>query len=193
MRDQLAAELGEINSTDEAANWAHRVLGAKNSLTAADAACIEEAFRAKLAIFATDTADGPEIPQETKRPQTQSRSDRGKKQRRSSVIDKSMLALPEPRRVRDREHVRYVTQQSCLICGRRPSDAHHLRFAQSRALSRKVSDEFTVPHSMYLLQVKAPDESKDKWDVFKMTATIPAEQAFRPLDQGGCPLVSKQN
>ena len=56
-----------------------------------------------------------------------------------------MLALPEPRRVRDREHVRYVTQQSCLICGRRPSDAHHLRFAQSRALSRKVSDEFTVP------------------------------------------------
>ena len=44
-------------------------------------------------------------------------------------------------------------------------------------------------HSMYLLQVKAPDESKDKWDVFKVTATIPAEQAFRPLDQGGCPLV----
>ncbi len=66
-------------------------------------------------------------------------------QRRSGVIDKSMLALPEPRRVRDREHVRHVTQQPCLICGRRPSDAHHLRFAQSRALSRKVSDEFTVP------------------------------------------------
>ena len=66
-------------------------------------------------------------------------------QRRSSVIDKSMLALPEPRRVRNREHVRHVTQQPCLICGRRPSDAHHLRFAQSRALSRKVSDEFTVP------------------------------------------------
>ena len=40
---------------------------------------------------------------------------------------------------------KYVTQQSCLICGRRPSDAHHLRFAQNRALSRKVSDEFTVP------------------------------------------------
>ena len=145
LRDQLAAELGEINSTEEAANWAHRVLGAKNSLTAADAACIEEAFRAKFAMFVTDTADGPEIPQETKRPQTQSRPDRGKKGQRSSIIDKSMLALPEPRRVRDREHVRYVTQQSCLICGRRPSDAHHLRFAQSRALSRKVSDEFTVP------------------------------------------------
>jgi branched-chain amino acid transport system substrate-binding protein len=48
-------------------------------------------------------------------------------------------------------------------------------------------------HPMYLLQVKAPDESKDKWDVFKVTATIPAAQAFRPLDQGGCPLVPKQN
>jgi ERF superfamily len=145
LRDQLAAELRDIGSPEDAANWAHRVLRAKNGLTVADAACIEEAFRAKLAMFATDTADGPEIPQETKRPKTQSRSDRGKKQRRSAVIDKSVLALPESRRVRDREHVRYVTQQSCLICGRRPSDAHHLRFAQNRALSRKVSDEFTVP------------------------------------------------
>ena len=145
LRDQLAAELGEVHSTEEAANWAHRVLGAKNSLTAADAACIEEAFRAKLASLASDTADGPAKPQETEDPRAQRRMHRGKKQRQSSVIDKSMLALPEPRRVRDREHVRYVTQQSCLICGRRPSDAHHLRFAQSPALSRKVSDEFTVP------------------------------------------------
>jgi len=56
-----------------------------------------------------------------------------------------MLALPESRRLRDREHVRYVTQQSCLVCGRQPADAHHLRFAQNRALSRKASDEFTVP------------------------------------------------
>jgi hypothetical protein len=61
------------------------------------------------------------------------------------VIDKSVLALPEPRRVRDRDHVKSVAKQPCLICGRRPSDAHHLRFAQSRALGRKVSDEFTVP------------------------------------------------
>ena len=46
-------------------------------------------------------------------------------------------------------------------------------------------------HAMYLLQVKTPEESKDNWDVFKITASIPAEQAFRPLDQGGCPLVAK--
>ena len=60
-------------------------------------------------------------------------------------IDKSELAHPEPRRVRDREHVRLVIKQPCLICGRTPSDPHHLRFAQYRALGRKVSDEFTVP------------------------------------------------
>ena len=66
-------------------------------------------------------------------------------QRQSTPIDKGALSFPEPRRVRDREHVRYVAQQTCLVCGRRPCDAHHLRFAQSRALGRKVSDEFTVP------------------------------------------------
>jgi len=142
LREKLAGELKDVSSAEEAANWAHRVLGDKNSLTATDAACIEEAFRAKLAIFATD---GSETLQQSERPQPQRRSNPGKKARPSNVIDKSVLALPEPRRVRDREHVRYVSQQSCLICGRRPSDAHHLRFAQNRALSRKVSDEFTVP------------------------------------------------
>ncbi len=48
-------------------------------------------------------------------------------------------------------------------------------------------------HPMYLLQVKTPAESKGTWDVFKLVATVPADQAFRPLNEGGCPLVSKQN
>jgi hypothetical protein len=60
-------------------------------------------------------------------------------------IDKSVLAFPEPKRIRDKEHLKYVGTQPCLICGRTPSDAHHIRFAQLRALGRKVSDEFTVP------------------------------------------------
>ena len=60
-------------------------------------------------------------------------------------IDKSRLVHPEPRRFRNKNHVKLVANQPCLICGRRPSDAHHLRFAQHRALGRKVSDEFTVP------------------------------------------------
>jgi len=61
------------------------------------------------------------------------------------TIDKSVLAFPEPRRIRDQEHLKFVGRQPCLICARTPSDAHHLRFAQLRALGRKVSDEFTVP------------------------------------------------
>jgi ERF superfamily len=63
----------------------------------------------------------------------------------SSHIDKGALALSEPRRYRDRAHLRFVSAQPCLLCGRRPSDAHHLRFAQPRALGRRVSDEYVVP------------------------------------------------
>jgi branched-chain amino acid transport system substrate-binding protein len=46
-------------------------------------------------------------------------------------------------------------------------------------------------HDMYLFEVKAPSESKGPWDYYKLIATIPGEQAFRPLDEGGCPLVKK--
>src|SRR5262249_37907152 len=60
-------------------------------------------------------------------------------------IDKSILAVAAPRRYRNREHVRYVAQQACLICGRKQSDPHHLRYLQPRALGRKASDEFAVP------------------------------------------------
>ena len=60
-------------------------------------------------------------------------------------IEKSTLPIGEPKRIRNRDHLRYVASQPCLVCGRSPSQAHHLRFAQPRAMSRKVSDEFTVP------------------------------------------------
>ena len=58
---------------------------------------------------------------------------------------RSELALPKERRLRDKVHLAFVASQPCLICGRRPSHAHHLRFAQRRAMGLKVSDEFTVP------------------------------------------------
>ncbi|MEK9643912.1 MAG: Rad52/Rad22 family DNA repair protein [Alphaproteobacteria bacterium] len=54
-------------------------------------------------------------------------------------------ALTSPPRRRDKEHLRYVASQSCVVCDRRPTQAHHLKFAQPRAMARKVSDEFTVP------------------------------------------------
>ena len=60
-------------------------------------------------------------------------------------IDKSQLTFGEPRRLRDKAHLKFVASQPCLICGRSPVDAHHLRFAQPRAMGLKVSDEFTVP------------------------------------------------
>ena len=60
-------------------------------------------------------------------------------------IDKSQLTFGEPRRLRDKAHLKFVASQPCLICGRSPADAHHLRFTQPRAMGLKVSDEFTVP------------------------------------------------
>jgi hypothetical protein len=62
-----------------------------------------------------------------------------------SRIDKSVLTLAEPKRLKDKHHLRFVAKQTCLVCGREPSDPHHLRFAQPRGLGQKVSDEFTVP------------------------------------------------
>ena len=98
----------------------------------------------------------PRVPGQAERPQARPHARRaaarqGAKRRvsgyrsRTGGIDKGALALPEPRRVRDREHVRQVAKHPCLVCGRQPADPHHLRFTQRRALSRKVSDEFTVP------------------------------------------------
>jgi hypothetical protein len=60
-------------------------------------------------------------------------------------VDKSAVPLSKPRRYRDRAHLEFVASHACLRCGRQPSEPHHLRFAQPRALGRKVSDEFAVP------------------------------------------------
>jgi hypothetical protein len=141
LRDRLVTEVKGLRSDEEAAHWAHRVLGAKDTLNAGDAAQIEQAFQARLATFA---AEPVEKPHSSHRPE-QSPAHRQRKRRKPTAIDKTVLALPAPRRIRDREHVKSVAKQACLVCGRRPVDAHHLRFAQSQALGRKVSDEFTVP------------------------------------------------
>ena len=115
---------------------AQRKLPAKNQLSAADAQRVEEAFAAKLAVIQAESAksdDGLSEPSLAAQASA------------AAQINKSVRVFPEPRRVRDRDHIRHVIKQPCLVCGRRPSDPHHLRFAQSPALGRKVSDEFTVP------------------------------------------------
>src|SRR6516162_6190692 len=116
LRDQLTAEIEGIKSDEEAANWAHRVLSAKNTLTTADAERVEQAFQARLAIIVSGAAAG--LSPESRLPC----KDRGKKRLRAAAIDKSVLLLPAPRRIRDRHHVRLVAKQPCLICGRRPAD-----------------------------------------------------------------------
>ena len=63
----------------------------------------------------------------------------------ATAVDKSLLAISTSKRVRDKEHLRYVASQPCLVCGRNPCQSHHIRFAQPRAMGRKVSDEWVVP------------------------------------------------
>jgi hypothetical protein len=150
LRNQLVEELRAVASSDEAAIWAYRILGAKNSLTEDDAGQVEDAFQAKLAPLegTDDLSDQPLSPVPTPRPSSSSLARQPGGPARAAAadgFDKSQLTHPEPRRFRDKEHVKFVAKRACLICGRRPADAHHLRFAQHRALGRKVSDEFTVP------------------------------------------------
>jgi hypothetical protein len=148
LRDKLLLEVENIASSDLAATWAGGALVAKNNLIASDAKLVEEAFERRLsalpssdgAVSANDRSSVPQIDglQKTVTPENID-ADRGK------GIDKSILTVPAPRRYRNREHLRYVAQQACLVCGRKPSDPHHLGFTQPRALGRKVSDEFAVP------------------------------------------------
>jgi hypothetical protein len=148
LREKLLTQLGNITSADLAAAWAREALSAKNSLTATDAKLVEDAFEHRLseipssdaAASSNDESSGPEIADPPMITATAS-IDAGQ----AKGIDKSVLTVATPRRYRNREHLRYVAQQPCLICGRKPSDPHHLGFTQPRALGRKVSDEFAVP------------------------------------------------
>jgi hypothetical protein len=165
LREGLIAQLSGINSADEAAAWAYRNLPAKNTLTTADAKIVEERFQARISAISDGEPSAASTPRSTadslhidKPPPDAANqgvstisgaasganhksSRRAKKQSRSDVV----RALVKPVRLRDKEHRRFVLRQPCLVCGRVPSDPHHLTFTQPRALGRRVSDEFTVP------------------------------------------------
>jgi hypothetical protein len=153
MRDRLLGEIADLQSDDSAITWAREALAAKNRLTAADAKLLEDAFETRLSDLLLSSGGGNDAAQAASienlntaasenRVATESR---GIEKAGSQGVDKSVLALSTPRRYRNRDHLRFVTQQPCLLCGRKPSDAHHIRFVQPRALGRKASDEFTVP------------------------------------------------
>jgi hypothetical protein len=151
LRERLVAELSAINSADDAAVWAHRNLPAKNSLTAGDAQIVEAQFQARLATIGDGTtAEGPlnAGPDEgvvsaglLATDNRQKTSTEAKHRSRRTAV----RTLGKAVRMRDKEHRKFVTRQPCLVCGRVPSDSHHLTFAQPRALGHRVSDEFTVP------------------------------------------------
>jgi hypothetical protein len=155
LRDRLLGEIAALQLQDSATNWAREALAAKNRLTAADAKLLEDSFEQKLSEFLTpETTEPSEIEsssasaagsQESASVPGSQDIGTSKGADRQQRIDKSVLAVSAPRRYRNKEHLRFVTQQPCLLCARKPSDAHHLRFVQPRALGRKASDEFAVP------------------------------------------------
>jgi ERF superfamily len=156
LREQLLADIGQLQSPDEAADWVHKNLSLKNTLTAADADLVEAGFREKVATIESASTAGEEQPESAPKersapsieePFPASMGDptappttppRAATVRRRRVAAKTI-------RLRDKEHCRFVTTQPCVVCGRTPTEAHHIRFAQPRALGRKVSDEYAVP------------------------------------------------
>jgi ERF superfamily protein len=149
LRDQLLAEIAGLASSDQAADWARLCLPKKQTLVADDAREVEEAFGHRMVAIAdldaaVTLAPGSE-PDGQPNAQGRPASIESSGLSTPAPIDKSLLALNEPRRYRDKPHREFVARQPCLVCGRQPADAHHLRFAQRRALGRRVSDEFTVP------------------------------------------------
>jgi hypothetical protein len=165
LRDQLLAELASLCGPDAAAEWAHKRFAAKNTLAASDARLVEDAFARRLeslaaapestptppslAASAGFAPDGPTRETGVAAPVVAPPDWLGPPDSEPFTIpagvDKSTLAIPAPRRFRDKAHLAFVAGQPCLVCGRRPVDPHHIRFAQGQALGRKVSDEFTVP------------------------------------------------
>jgi hypothetical protein len=156
LRDDLLSEIGALKGADQAATWAYRTIRVKNTLTAADAQLLEQAFQSRMTVLAGVPQEGElstptaeltiaEPIMEDDTALVDSRTGAPRPRSKPAAIDKSTLPWPEPRRVRDKAHIKFVCKQPCLVCGRRPADPHHLRFAQNPALGRKVSDEFTVP------------------------------------------------
>jgi hypothetical protein len=142
-------ELAPARGAPLAENKNEAPVTTKEPLLSAGTMANAEPERAASAERASDDIHGSsgrvDVGNQPSEEQKRQRSRSTRKLKERATIDKSVLTFPEPRRIRDREHLKFVGRQPCLICGRAPSDAHHLRFAQLRALGRKVSDEFTVP------------------------------------------------
>ena len=103
-------------------------------------------------------------------------------------VDKSTLAISEVKRVRSKEHLKYVARQPCTICGRQPSHAHHVRFAQPRGVGLKVSDEFTVPLcAIHHHQIHTVGDERQWWQDRKLDPLMVARKLWEESRQLGQP------
>jgi ERF superfamily len=136
LRDQLISELEQLKGSEALADWAQRALPLKNRLSVADAQAVEAAFTTKRGQLSESNPDASEHQKPIGRHNQRLQADLG---------EKPVTVISKPVRDRDREHLKFVASQPCLVCGRTPSDPHHIKFAEQRAMGRKVSDRFTVP------------------------------------------------
>jgi hypothetical protein len=96
--------------------------------------------------------------------------------------ERSMDGLPafRPRRIRDKAHLRRIAQQPCLVCGRLPAHAHHLKFLEPRGLGLKPSDAFAVP--LCRLHHRALHDQGDEqswWQQHKIDPVSEAQRLWR--------------
>jgi hypothetical protein len=149
LRDQLIAEIQNLTDGEEIALWAHRCLAAKNTLTADDSRAVETACEIVFSALHLDVDELQQAPSDAAASGAMSGRDSSilsmtPENSRPDVEDRVTPLRKEIRR-RNKAHLAFVCSQPCLACQTSPCDAHHLKFAQSRSLGRKVSDEFTVP------------------------------------------------
>ena len=135
-QNQLISDLAQLSDAEALATWAQRVLPLKNHLSSAEAQKLEAAFAAKL----IEVGEASPVPRSKNKANSHASHRDGAE---SAGVD--VVSISKPVRERDRDHLRFVAGQPCLVRGRTPSDAHHLKFAEQRAMGRKVSDKFTVP------------------------------------------------
>jgi hypothetical protein len=141
VRDKLLSDIAGLASADHASTWARDAMCSKNTLAEVDARQVEQAFEQKvLTLIAAESVN--DLPPQAR---VIEGSAPALAPSEPAASDEATLAIAKPRRYRNKGHLRFVARQACLICGRQPSDPHHLRYAQPRALGRKASDEFTVP------------------------------------------------
>jgi hypothetical protein len=149
LRESLLAQIGKLPSREAATYWAASALKAKNSLSAADAKLVEDAFEQKMSGLSSADVDEntsgepPSVPTGSSAELDLSENCKGRAS--PQRINSGVAPTPRPKRQRNKAHLTHVAQQPCLICARNPADPHHLGFMQPRALGLKVSDEFAVP------------------------------------------------